>query len=416
MNRLFTKDATGIAPNGRLFAGDINALQDAVAAIMDFAQVLGLGTLEVGDASIQLLKYAAGEARLSAALRTDGILRGLGGMFAGTFTTAQRDAIPAGSRPYGLIILNTTTNRLEWNGGTDAAPSWQAVGLNGAGSPAVQAVPTGALFDWPATAAPTGYLLCDGSAVSRTTYAALYAALGGAASPYGQGDNSTTFNLPDFRGRVAVGKNTGTFAALGAKGGEETHVLLLAESPAHDHGGATSSLSAGTPAGTINSVSAGTPAGTISADSAGTPAGTVTVAGSGTLTTGVDSPAHTHGYTAPTAPAAHHHTYYDYDQPGGVSANTGDFNAVLSTSPVQSQGNFNNHTHSLASHAHTATFAGTALGTHSHTFTGAALAGHSHSFTGAALAAHSHTITSQGGDAAHNNLQPYLVVNKIIKT
>ncbi|MBI5219740.1 MAG: tail fiber protein [Bacteroidia bacterium] len=52
------------------------------------------------------------------------------------------------------------------------------------------------------TTAPTGYLLCDGSAVSRTTYAALFAAMGTA---YGSGDGSTTYNLPDLRGRFLRG-------------------------------------------------------------------------------------------------------------------------------------------------------------------------------------------------------------------
>src|SRR5947209_3792877 len=64
-------------------------------------------------------------------------------------------------------------------------------------------VPTGSLLPFAGTAAPTGYLLCDGSAVSRTTEAALFAVIGTA---YGKGDGSTTFNLPDMRGRAAFGK------------------------------------------------------------------------------------------------------------------------------------------------------------------------------------------------------------------
>ena len=85
---------------------------------------------------------------------------------------------------------------------------------------------------------PTGWLLCDGSAVSRTTYAALYAAFGGASSPYGQGDGATTFNLPDARGRMLVGAGAGvslTNRVLGATGGTETHTLTTAEMPNHGH-------------------------------------------------------------------------------------------------------------------------------------------------------------------------------------
>lgn len=57
---------------------------------------------------------------------------------------------------------------------------------------------------------PEGWLACDGTAVSRTTYAELWAALGTTTSPWGQGDGSTTFNVPDFRDRVPVGEGTGT--------------------------------------------------------------------------------------------------------------------------------------------------------------------------------------------------------------
>jgi microcystin-dependent protein len=90
----------------------------------------------------------------------------------------------------------------------------------------------GAIVMWGTASVPTGWLLCDGSAVSRTTYAALFAIL---STTYGVGDGSTTFNLPDLRGRVPVGKNSGTFSPLGATGGEETHTLTTPEIPSHTH-------------------------------------------------------------------------------------------------------------------------------------------------------------------------------------
>ena len=64
-------------------------------------------------------------------------------------------------------------------------------------------VPPGMVLPFAGAAAPEGFLLCDGSAVSRTTYGDLFAAIGTA---YGAGDGSTTFNLPDLRGRVAAGR------------------------------------------------------------------------------------------------------------------------------------------------------------------------------------------------------------------
>jgi microcystin-dependent protein len=85
-------------------------------------------------------------------------------------------------------------------------------------------------------AAPTPqWLLCDGAAIGRTAYAKLYAAIG---VVYGVGDGSTTFNLPDLRGRAPVGTGSGTglsARAVGAKWGVESIVLATAQLPAHSH-------------------------------------------------------------------------------------------------------------------------------------------------------------------------------------
>lgn len=85
---------------------------------------------------------------------------------------------------------------------------------------------------------PTGWLLCNGSAVSRTTYSALFAVIG---TTYGVGDNSTTFNVPDLLGRVPMGAGAGTdltARTLGAELGVESVTLTAAQSgsPSHDHG------------------------------------------------------------------------------------------------------------------------------------------------------------------------------------
>jgi len=94
---------------------------------------------------------------------------------------------------------------------------------------------SGMVISWPAASAPTGWLICNGAAVSRTTYAALFAVIG---STWGSGDGSTTFNLPDARGRTIIGAGTGpglTARTLATLLGEETHTPIIAEMAAHTH-------------------------------------------------------------------------------------------------------------------------------------------------------------------------------------
>lgn len=98
------------------------------------------------------------------------------------------------------------------------------------------AVPAGAIQAYAGSTAPSGWLACDGSAVSRTTYADLYSAIG---TTWGTGDGSTTFNVPDLRGRALIGDGTGsglTARTLGTQNiGAETHTLAESEMPAHTH-------------------------------------------------------------------------------------------------------------------------------------------------------------------------------------
>lgn len=127
MSRVKTFDATGLATSGRVYAGDLNSIQDQYADLTNLSQLVSVGSLAVGEAGLQLIRYGPGEARISGALRADGIVRALGGLYAGAFSTPARDAIGAGLAPTGLVILNLTTSRYEFNYGTDGARQWRGM-------------------------------------------------------------------------------------------------------------------------------------------------------------------------------------------------------------------------------------------------------------------------------------------------
>jgi microcystin-dependent protein len=107
-------------------------------------------------------------------------------------------------------------------------------------APIGAAIPPGAMLDFGGTSVPTGFLLCDGTAVSRATYVNLFGAIGTTWCP---GDGSTTFNLPDFRRRTAVGSGgsgTGILSnTVGSVGGVESHMVGLNEIPDHTHAAQT---------------------------------------------------------------------------------------------------------------------------------------------------------------------------------
>ena len=100
-------------------------------------------------------------------------------------------------------------------------------------------VRTGAIMPHGDSSAPIGFLNCDGTAVSRTTYASLFGVIG---TTYGSGDGASTFNLPDLRDNVAVGKSSSK--SIGSTGGAESqtpsgsvanHTLTISQIPAHTH-------------------------------------------------------------------------------------------------------------------------------------------------------------------------------------
>lgn len=138
--------------------------------------------------------------------------------------TSARPGAGSTAPSSGEFGFNLSTGLMEyWDGS-----AWQQPVVASANS----TVPTGAMLDFGGFVAPMGFLLCDGSAVSRTTYASLFATI---STIWGPGDGSTTFNLPDARRRVAMGSGgTGTGVignATGNTGGSETHTLTNSEVP-----------------------------------------------------------------------------------------------------------------------------------------------------------------------------------------
>jgi microcystin-dependent protein len=242
-------------------------------------------------------------------------------------------------------------------------------------------VPVGTVVAFAGSSAPEGWLLCDGSAVSRSTYANLWVTL---SSTYGNGDGATTFNLPNAKGRSVVGAGTGsglTARAVADTGGVESVTLTGAQSgtSAHGHG---------------NTISAST--GTVSADHAHN-------ANHGHSASSGDAGGHAHFV------GSHQHSYKI-----AAIATAGTNRSILTGSGSgATTGGINDESIAQAGY----TFGD---GTHSH---GITVNGNNFN-TGGITANHTHQVTVAGGvststaanaSSAHQNMMPFLVLNYIIK-
>lgn len=112
-------------------------------------------------------------------------------------------------------------------------------------SPNQSYLPVGSISIYSGQTSPNGWLLCDGSVVSRTTYSRLFSVIN---TVYGSGNGSTTFNLPNLQDRIPVGKMSST--TLGGTGGNNSITLSTNQLPSHTHDGTTNSD--GTHSHTIN--------------------------------------------------------------------------------------------------------------------------------------------------------------------
>jgi microcystin-dependent protein len=198
--------------------------------------------------------------------------------------------------------------------------------------------------------------VCDGRPISRTTYAALFSVIGTA---FGAGDLSTTFNLPDMRGRSPIGAGQGSGLAnrvLATTGGEENHTLSTAEMPSHTHPTAATGVS-------VNAAATGVGVN-------GNPSN-VSISKGGGL---VPSWNHNLGVFAAAAPASGGQSIVGYGG-AGLAATANDIGI---SDPW--------HTHTTSDPTH----------------------GHS-------IADPKHTHPASGGDVTHNNMPPFAVLNYVIR-
>lgn len=186
-------------------------------------------------------------------------------------------------------------------------------------------IPVGVIQMFAGSTAPNGWLVCDGSTVSRKTYSDLFKIIG---TTYGAGNSNDTFTLPDMRGRTPIGVGTGsglTARTLAATTGAETVTLAASNIPSittgtqsanHTHSGTTSGISANhyhqNFSDGVNSGSMGR--GQYGFSALGGGYAGVLIVGSGqnnysTSYTGYVSGDHTHTVTTGTESANHSHTY-----------------------------------------------------------------------------------------------------------
>ena len=247
--------------------------------------------------------------------------------------------------------------------------------------------PSGTILMFGGLAAPFGYLLCDGSSVSRTAYASLFTAIG---TTYGS-TSGTTFNLPNLKGRVAVGVDATqtAFDTLGETGGTNTHQHIASNSGNHD--------------GHNHAIPAhGTNAGNIS----------ITVGGAGD---------HGHNLTAHDHNTTDHSHSINPGETGTNAASAGTNRSVATNGTTFSTVTLSNHTHNV----NIATFnsggasAGNNTGGANANTTADSPGNHAHTVNVAAFATtdgagdHSHTVPASD---TLSNLQPYIALNYIIKT
>lgn len=175
--------------------------------------------------------------------------------------------------PVDRLFWRSDRKRMYYNKGTEGSPTWEGADV---------LVGTITMYGGKEADVKPGWLLCDGQAVSRTTFAELFDRLG---TEYGVGDGSTTFNVPDMQTSNKFPRGAANDAGRGDTGGESTHALTTTELASHSHGitdpGHNHGLTGGNSAGSGGTCNASCSAGAYSTGSKVTGI-TINNAGSGT--------------------------------------------------------------------------------------------------------------------------------------
>lgn len=355
--------------NATISAGDVPTLNQNTtgsAATWTTARTITLGGDLTGNVSIN----GSADATLTATIAADSVALGtdttgnyMSGVTAGTGISVTHTPAEGSSA---TIAVDATYNRL---------------------------VPSGSIITWGGSSAspPSGYLTCDGTAVSRTTYAALYAVIG---DRYGAGDGSTTFTLPNFASGLLPFSTT-TLNASPGTGTRQTQTVNTANTASSGHAHTFSSTTSGNQ----------------SADHTHTTSlGNVSVQDTNhshaqnAVNTGNVSADHSHSGNTGTESANHSHVYFKGNS--GANANSGNISA--------------NHSHGFttggisANHFHTtnASNTGNISANHQHAVVNAATTGMNVSHTHANTAA----VASTTADTAHLHTMTGTYVVYLIKT
>ena len=205
--------------------------------------VRGLDNLEIakldasGAVTMASTLAVTGAVTLTAALTTAN-----GGTGLTSYTAGDLPYYATGTT-FTKLGIGSALQVLKTNAGA-TAPAW---------STETDLCPVGSIVMYGAASAPTNWLLCDGSAVNRVTYADLFTAIG---TTYGSGDGSATFDLPDMQSRFPIGYDGGSSYPLAGTGGATTDTptlsgtnagttLSASQIPAHTHGGVTTGWPSG---------------------------------------------------------------------------------------------------------------------------------------------------------------------------